>query len=291
MRTRILESILLTATLLVPACGDDGGSGGGTNDGETSTPTTTGNPPETTGDDPTGDGPAETTTGNPSDPDSSGSDSDATETGQAADCTDQMTLDLGLVDGTVSEGNVTNMADGDGWASVVDATAGGIANAATNPWIYLRFTAEGLERVDVDDLQALDSSDWDIAAKRFGVRLNSGVSGPSTVAAALIDGVAYDDVDAAPDAGQFGQEAFYDADCNLIDDGSGQGAPNYVLTPWWFYPGCVGTTQAPFVLELADGSHVKFVIDAYYESGQDGCNMGGTMGMGSAMFSWRWAYL
>ena len=54
-------------------------------------------------------------------------------------------------------------------ASMVDATAGGIMDAPTNPWIYLRFTPEGLRKVEVDDLQALESTDWDIAAKRFGL--------------------------------------------------------------------------------------------------------------------------
>lgn len=117
----------------------------------------------------------------------SGSD-DAPTAGTDPDCTDQMILDLGLVDGTISAGGVTNAADGAGWASTVDATAGGITEASNNPWIYLRFTSEGLEKIEVDDLQALESIDWDIAAKRIGIRLNSGVSGASTVAAAASRG-------------------------------------------------------------------------------------------------------
>ena len=225
------------------------------------------------------------------DDDDDDADDDDDDDDDAADCTDQMILDLGLVDGAVSEGAVTNEADGDGWACVVDATAGGIANAATNPWIYLAFTENGLEKVDVDDLQALESTDWDVAAKRFGIRLNGGVSGPSTVSAAAIGGQAYEDLDEVPGDAMFVTETFYDGDCTLIDDGSGQGAPDYRMTPWWEYPGCVATTGTPFVIELADGSYVKFVVDAYYESGQDTCNESGAMGSASAMFSWRWAYL
>ncbi|MEM6993571.1 MAG: HmuY family protein, partial [Myxococcota bacterium] len=218
-------------------------------------------------------------------------DGPGTDDGVPADCTDQMILDLGLVEGQVSLGTSTDEADADDWVSRVDATAGGIVDAATNPWLYLRFTDDGFEKVEIDDLAALDSTDWDIAAKRFGIRLNSGVSGPSTVTAALVTDVGYAELTELPDTAALLEESFYDGQCNLIDDGTGQGAPNYALTQWWFYPGCVGTTGTPFVLELADGRRVKFLVESYYEQGQETCNTDGTMGMGSANFTWRWAYL
>lgn len=220
-----------------------------------------------------------------------GGDADTGDDAGALACTDQMILDLGLVQGVLSEGSANDTADGDGFVSVVDATAGGIMDAPENPWLYLRFTPDGLRKVEVDDLQALESTEWDIAAKRFGLRLNGGVSGPSTVAAAPIEGAAYEDLDEVPADAAFEIEAFYDEGCTLVDDGSGQGAPDYALTPWWFYPGCVGTTLVPFVLELADGSHVKLVVEAYYAEGQAECNEGGAMGTTAAMYTWRWAYL
>ncbi|MEM7156774.1 MAG: HmuY family protein [Myxococcota bacterium] len=279
--------LLLICALALPACGDDSSTpGDGDDDGAAATDDTgsASEPATSTTAGEEGDETAAAT-----EEEDGGTDEETGEPG--GDCTDQMIQDLGLVEGQTSAGVVGNTADGDGFASTVDATAGGITMAPQNPWLYLRFTAEGLEKVDVDDLQALESADWDIAAKRFGIRLNGGVSGPSTVSAAALEGTAYEDVTELPEGTELRTESFYDAECNLIDDGSGQGSPGYELTPWWGYNGCVNTTGTPFVLELADGSHVKLVVDAYYMTGQQECNETGSMGMGSANFAWRWAYL
>ncbi|MCB9713875.1 MAG: HmuY family protein [Myxococcales bacterium] len=275
------ECSLLLSLLVLPACpgGNDSGelvedhSTTNADDGSTSDADTSGDPPA-----------------EPTDGDASSGGADETGPG-TSDCDDQMILDLGLVGGLVSEGEVSSTTSAQGWASMVDATAGGIMDAPTNPWIYLRFTPEGLRKVEVDDLQALESTDWDIAAKRFGLRLNGGVSGPSQVSAVALEGMTYEDVTELPPGAELAQESFYDADCTLIDDGSGQGAPAYLLAQWWTYPGCVATTGVPFILQLDDGSLVKLVVDAYYESGQDQCNETGMMGMGSAQLTWRWAYL
>lgn len=225
------------------------------------------------------------------DPSAGSDDSSGAGMRSTLECADQMILDLGLVEGAVSSGAVVDTARADVWSSNVDATAGGLAEAPNNPWLYLRFTSDGLRKVDIDDFEALESTQWDIAAKRFGLRLNGGVSGPSSVEAAALSDATFDDVTSVPEGVSWAQETFYDASCNLIDDGSGQGAPGYLLTPWWSYPGCVATTGVPFVLALPERGVVKFVVDAYYESGQQSCNADGTMGMGSAMYTWRWAFL
>ncbi len=214
-----------------------------------------------------------------------------TTTGEPADCSDQLILDLGLVEGVVSQSALTNTADGSGWVSTIDATAGGLPNAPMNPWEYLRFTESGLELARLPRAEPLCSTDWHIAVKRFGIRINSGNSGPSTVAAAVVVDGDYDAISELPNGALPLTDDYYTDDCVLIDDGSGLGAPNYTLTPWWTYPGCVATTGAPFVIELDDGTWIKFVVDAYYESGQDDCNATGAMGSGSANFTWRWAFL
>lgn len=313
-------SALFLLSLLTPlaGCDDDaspdesGDSSGGTTGSETSEtqstdptaptsdpattdPTTTEPTAGTTTDDPTTSGPTsdsdDETTETTDDP--SETDGDTTGVAECEDgvpCEDAMILDLGLVSGTVSAGAVGNTADGGGWISTVDATAGGIVDAANNPWTYLRFTSDGLEKVELDDIEALGSGQWHIAAKRFGIRLNGGSSGPGCVSVATVDGD-YADIDALPDDATLRTEAFYDNSCTVIDDGSGAGGVGYVLTPWWFYPGCVGVTYAPFVIELEDGQHVKFMVDAYYESGQTDCNETGAMGSGSANFTWRWSFL
>jgi hypothetical protein len=204
----------------------------------------------------------------------------------APPCEDQLVLDLSLVDAS-SEGEVSNTADGSGWRSEVDARAGGLQGASMNPWIYLRFGDDGLERVELDDFEALESEAWHIAAKRFGIRLNSGVSGPSCVAAAPVFDLDYTAIAERPPV-ITALESFYDDACNLLDDGMGLGAPGYLLTPWWTYPGCVATTGTPFVIDLPDGRSLKFVVESYYASGQQQCNDDGAMGADAGRFVWRW---
>ena len=299
MKIRLRQTWVVCATLTLVGCGDDSDSNGGTEN-------TMSQPGSTSGSDSDSDSDGEGQTGVDSD-DSTTSTSTSEQTSttsttipdptdptgdtETPDCTDQLILDLQLVQGTVSTGEVGNTADGNGWVSTVDATAGGLPNAPMNPWVYLQFTETGLQRVEIDDLQALESTDWDIAAKRFGVRLNSGTSGPGGVRAAAVFDGDYDQIDELPPNLLLLEDVFYSSACQLLDDGSGLGAPGYVMTPWWEYPGCVATTDIPFVIELEDGTQYKFVVDAYYGSGQDDCNSTGAMGSGSANFTWRWSAL
>ncbi len=206
-------------------------------------------------------------------------------------CEDALILDLSLQQGKVSEGATASTLEGDDWVSTIDASAGGTMAAPTNPWIYLHFGDAGLEKVEIDDFEALESGAWDIAAKRFGIRLNSGTSGPGCVGGATTD-VAYAELDALPDGVEFYDEVFYDDACTLVEDGSGlPGNPSYLMADWWAYPGCVATSGQAYLLELADGQSLKLVVDAYYAEGQEECNESGTMGSGSANMSWRWQLL
>lgn len=206
-------------------------------------------------------------------------------------CADVAIQDLSLHDDKVSEARVESSKDGDDWLSIVDASAGGTMMAAMNPWVYVRFTDEGLERVSVDDVTAQASADWDVAAKRYGIRANSGDSGSSCVTVAELTGD-YASVTAAPGDGEFKEEAFYDAGCGLIEDGSGlPGNPDYRMKNWWGYTGCVTTSGVPFAIRLADGRTVKLVVESYYESGQEACNSDGTMGTNGAVMTWRWSFL
>lgn len=207
-------------------------------------------------------------------------------------CEDELILDLGLVDNALNEGLTTSSESAGVWTSTIDATSGGFGNSASVPWLYLRFTPTGLEKLDLDDLEALESSSWHIAAKRFGIRLNSGSSGPSSVSATSVTGMPFEDLNQVPAGVSLEEEDFYRDDCSIVDDGSGLGSPNYQLSDWWTYPGCVATTFIPFVIELPDGQSVKLVVDSYYESGQDSCNADPFVaGEGSGTFVWRWAFL
>jgi len=206
-------------------------------------------------------------------------------------CEDKMVLDLGFVEGDPSTGIVTNASVDGGFASTIDATAGGLVNAASNPWIYMRFTDSGLQTVAIDDFEALNSTDWHIAAKRYEVRLNSGTGGPGAVTGAPLDGFSFEEVTEAPSDVTLVEESFYTDDCVLIDDGAGLGDPRYLLTPWWSYPGCVATTRLPFLIRPPEGDPLKFVVESYYGEDQTRCNEEGVMGTEPAQFLWRWTFL
>src|SRR5256885_9669414 len=98
------------------------------------------------------------------------------------DCTDQSIQQLSLfrpVNGAAI-GNDNSAAPV--IVSSIDATAGGLS--PTKSYVYAKFTDSGLTNVAVGDEDAFTSSDWDVAFRRFIIRLNSGISGPSCVTAA-----------------------------------------------------------------------------------------------------------
>jgi len=252
MPLRTLMMLLtITSTILAPGCGDDTTSDEASN-GDTTT-------------------------------------SRCTEAQEVA-CVDDMILDLSFHN-TVSTSTVENSQDGADWVTSVDATAGGFQNAANNPWVYIKFTAQGAEKVEISDEEALESLEWHIAAHRFKLRLNSGNGGPSCVTAAAMLESDYTTLNASPDGLTYYEESFYSADCTLIEDSYGLGSPQVFMSNWWEYPGCVATTGVPYLLQLDDGRIMKLKVEAYYASGQDSCNAHGSMGSGSGNFTWRWRFL
>ncbi|MCB9694636.1 MAG: HmuY family protein [Alphaproteobacteria bacterium] len=210
----------------------------------------------------------------------------------AVSCFDDLLIDLSLQD-AVSNGRVTNTPDGEGWVSTVDATAGGFGNSANNPWVYVKFTDEGLARVDITDEDALDSMEWHLAARRFILRLNSGASGPSCVQAAAIANGDYTALSAADAEGAtFFADDYYTESCDMINDSSGlPGSPQVALAPWWSYPGCVATTDVPFIVRLDSGRQLKLIVDQYYGSGQEQCNSQGAPGNDGGEYTLRWSFV
>ena len=208
-------------------------------------------------------------------------------------CVDDIILDLSLHDDKISSGTVLNAVDGADVRSVVDATAGGFNEYDQNPFIYLKFDGSGLTKLEIDDETALESQDWHIAARRFVIRLNGGVSGPGCVGAYRASGSTFEELDAVPASATFSPDSFYTTACAMVDDSSGlEGSPATALAGWWGYGTCVTTTGQPFLIQLGDaGPVVKFVADAYYETGQDSCNSNGAPGTNSGMLTWRWRVL
>lgn len=207
-------------------------------------------------------------------------------------CVDALISDLSLHDDKVSDGEVTNEPDGEDWVTVVDATAGGYNQAANNPWVYVKFTEGGAERVDIDDETALESMDWDMALRRFIIRLNGGSSGPSCVGAAALLESDYDALTEVPDGLSYAQDDYYTGDCTIVNDSSGlPGSPQVAMGAWWSYDGCVKTTEVPHLVQLADGHVLKLRVETYYETGQEDCNSSGRGGDESGVITLRWQYL
>lgn len=207
-------------------------------------------------------------------------------------CEDEMILDLSLHDDKVADAEVTTTTDGNDFVTAVEASAGGFGEEANNPWVYVKFTPTGAQRVDIDDETALDSLDWDIAARRFILRLNGGTSGPGCVGAAAFLEQTYEGLSSVPAGLTYVQDDFYTSDCTIVNDSSGlPGSPQVALAPWWSYDSCVATTDHPFLIQLADGNIVKFTVEQYYGTNQEGCNTSGNPGGDSAHFTWRWTFM
>lgn len=196
----------------------------------------------------------------------------------------------------VSDGTVQNQVVENDWVETVDARAGGFIAAPDNPWLYVRFGDNGMEKVELTDFEANTSMDWDVAFHRYNIRLNSGSSGSSCVQGGPAEGT-YDALDLeTAQSTALSTEAFYDGSCTYIDQEfeepeAPQNIPVLALQEWWTYPDCVATTGTPMVVQLASGRLLKLEVLAYYGSNQQQCNDEGTIGAESALLSLKWTYL
>ena len=190
---------------------------------------------------------------------------------------------------TVVEEGVTS---GD-FTTYIDARAGGAT--PNTSYVYVRFTQTGLEKVLISDEEALESLEWDLAVRRFIVRLNSGVSGPAcTEAARLPSGTAYDGLMQVPSNLTWNTEAYFNDGCELVTDESGIGAPGTALATFWTYSSCVQMSGEVFVLHLRDGRYVKLQVLSYYDPApQAECDLTGTVPVpsGSGNVRIRWAFV
>lgn len=191
------------------------------------------------------------------------------------DCEDEVFVALTMDLNANAPGLIDSTPVGGVFEVDVDATAGGFQG--TDGWVYGRFTDDGLLKVDISDIDSLGSMDWDIAFRRFVIRVNSGYGGPSCVTAARTAAdTDFDALAAVPADLRFNTEEFMSdpEGCTIVADGSGLGSPGVVLQNWWTYPGCVATTGNVYVLSLKDGRRLKLVVTQYYggDGAQDACN-------------------
>lgn len=215
----------------------------------------------------------------------------------APDCEDEQVLQLAL-NTEPSERAPTNRAVDDGFISVIDTTGGVPAGSMASPdesYVYARFTEAGLEQVAIGDEDSFASMDWDIALRRYLIRLNSGFAGPSCVQGArTAPDTEFDTLDAVPDGVTFFAEQYMTDTCEIIPDGSGLPSANTVLSSFWTYEGCLRMTGNVYIIKLADGRSVKLRVDSYYaDANQVRCNNEGSAGQPSnaGNVTLRWAFL
>jgi hypothetical protein len=212
-------------------------------------------------------------------------------------CTDESVKELTLFD-KANPAKITEEAKTDGaFNTFIDATGGGVT--PTTSFVYARFADDGLKRVDVSDEGAFESSDWDIAFRRYLIRLNSGVSGPSDVTGARTKpDTKFESLDSTPDSLEYRTEEYFTDSCEFINDGSGlPAAPATALSSFWSYSSCVAMTHNVYVvaLEQPKERHVKLEVMSYYTpENQQVCDDTGKVpmsGSGSGNMRIRWAFL
>ncbi|MCE9571597.1 MAG: HmuY family protein [Deltaproteobacteria bacterium] len=146
-------------------------------------------------------------------------------------------------------------------SGTIDATAGGTAAAADNPYVYLDLMSG--TKVDITDTASLSSTAWHVAFKRAGIKLNGGDSGPGTVSAASVDAATLAEVTAAPTG--LAVDDWADASCALVAGPTGE--PATVMSAWYDYDSQthVLTPKAQvWVIQIAPGVYRKLRIETYY---------------------------
>lgn len=169
---------------------------------------------------------------------------------------------------SVSTGTVTMIAGGNDFS--IDATAGGITMSGENPYIYVNLKTG--TKVDINDLDARMSTEWDFALKRSSLRMNGGDSGTGGRKVAIVPGTDLSAVTAAPTSG-YTVDDFADDDCMAIQLPAGE--PSSAFGFWYNYVpidpmdpnsrNIVVPKDEIYVFERPDGSHTALKIKGYYD--------------------------
>jgi hypothetical protein len=170
----------------------------------------------------------------------------------------------------VSTGAVTNVPESrpEVFVTTVDASAGGAAGQAEQPFVYLDLeAADGAARLELDDVGALESTEWDIALKRFVIRANSGDSGPADaeVATVMAQDLTFDD-DVPSD--RFADEDWSSDGCTLVKDSTG--GPRTRFSNWYRVQGGRFENQpVVHLVRLSGGRYAEIDVNNYYGDAAD----------------------
>lgn len=209
-------------------------------------------------------------------------------------CTDESVTNLTLFDGEPSDAEVINDPQDEGFLTEVDTTGGALS--PTESFVYLKFTDDGLKLVEINDEEAFDSVEWDLAARRFVLRLNSGVSGPGWVKAGrTAPKTKFEDVTEVPKGLELRVEEYFTEDCTFLAD-AGIGSATTVLSSFWSYMACVEMTHNVYIIQVdrPKKRHVKLEVMTYYlPDRQKICDETGMVPSpsGAGHMTLRWAFI
>jgi HmuY protein len=166
----------------------------------------------------------------------------------------------------VSAGKVT-VTPGEVTEAVIDATAGNAT--AENPYVYIDL--EKGAKVEIDDVAALDSGDWDIAFKRSSIRINGGDSGTGEVAAAIVQGT-LEEVTEAPAEEEFVADDWVSDECEYLTPPKSAGEPASAIGLWYDYDFKTHTLSPKpevYVVRTRSGEFTKLAIVSFYADEAD----------------------
>jgi hypothetical protein len=164
---------------------------------------------------------------------------------------------------SVSAGAVSSMDVNGTNELLVDATAGGFGNSADEPYVYVDLTTGAGAKVDITDVASYSSSNWDIALKRYVIRVNGGDSGPGGVEVAAVAGTSLDGVTQEPAAGSFITDEWASDAC-VLDAVPTIGGPLTAFGIWYETGGMLNPLDFVHVVRLRDDTLIKLRIDTYY---------------------------
>ncbi len=166
------------------------------------------------------------------------------------------------IDATSTGDVVTVSSDATSKTLFVDASAGGAAEAASHPRVYLSLSTGA--RVEVTDLTSSSSTAWDLALKRPILFTNGGQGGPGQGASRFVAGKAFDAVTSA-DAGTLASEEFLSVDC--VPNLDATGAVRTSFDGWYDYDQATNSvTPKPgvWVVKGGNGATYKVQVLGYY---------------------------
>jgi hypothetical protein len=209
-------------------------------------------------------------------------------------CVDQSIASLRLLTAPSPAAVTTTVVESGIYESQIDATGGGLPPSLS--FVYVRFGEAGLEKVDIGDEAAFESMDWDLAFRRYLIRVNGGASGPSCVDVAAVGDAPLASLARVPLGVEYETDLFLEPPtCTAGENNTDpMGAPLTAISGYFSYEACLAMTGENYIIRLRNGRYVAMQVIAYYSKPvQERCNQdrrlpGGPSGAGSMVIRWKY---